>query len=245
MKAWLCRLLKVPPEPALPPGSRESVQVFRAARNYYRLLLLQWGATQVSAVIGIVVSLAFLQGISAGWSEEARFWAKTLEYVGIVAYVVQVPFTLLKVRLDFEMRWYIVTDRSLRIRTGVVHVQEMTLTFMNIQHLTVHQGPLQRLLGLYDLRVRTAGGGAEEESSGQPGSNSSLTHVGHFQGVDNAPAIRDLILERMKKAHDAGLGDSDDIDETEVSETSVGMEEFRGAVAAVRAEATKLREALT
>ena len=40
MRDWLYRVLKVPPEPALPPGSRESVQVFRAAENYYRLLLL-------------------------------------------------------------------------------------------------------------------------------------------------------------------------------------------------------------
>jgi membrane protein YdbS with pleckstrin-like domain len=240
-------MLKVPPEPALPPGSRESVQVFRAARNYYRMLLLQWGGAQVSAVIGVFISLAVLRGISQGWSEQVRFWVQAAEYVGIVLYVVQIPFTFLKVRLDYELRWYIVTDRSLRIRSGVVHVREMTMTFANIQHLAVHQGPLQRLLGLYDLKVRTAGGGGSESDPHQGGSKSSVTHIGHFRGVENAPAIRDLILERMKQARDAGLGDTDDVADSEgLAEQgeAQGLDLFRAAMSEVRAEIVGLRQTL-
>jgi membrane protein YdbS with pleckstrin-like domain len=248
MKAWLCRWLKVPPEPTLPPGSRESAQVFRAALNYYRLLLLRWAGAQVSAVIGIMVSLAFLRGISQGWSEQLRFWVEAAEYAGIAFYVIQVPFTFLMVRLDYELRWYIVTDRSLRIRSGLFHVREMTMTFANIQHLAVHQGPLQRLLGLYDLKVRTAGGGGAEPDPHQQGSNSSATHIGHFHGVDNAPVIRDLILERMKRAHDAGLGDTDDVADSGLAHAAGegdGMDEFRSAMAAVRTETEALHRTLT
>ena len=248
MKAWLCRLLKIPPEPALPPGTRESAQVFRAARNFYRLLLLQWGGAQVSAVIGVLVSLSILRGISQNWSEQIRFWVQTAEYVGIAVYFVQIPFTLLKVRLDYEFRWYIVTDRSLRIRSGVFHIREMTMTFANIQHLAVHQGPLQRLLGLYDLRVRTAGGGGSEQDSHHDGSPASVTHIGHFRGVDNAPAIRDLILKRMKQARDAGLGDADDAPDSPAppeSGRAAALEGFRSAVTEVRAETAALRRTLT
>lgn len=247
MKAWMCRLLKVPPEPALPPGSPDSVQVFRASRNYYRLLLLQWGVAQVFAVMGVLVSLAVLRGVSQGWSDQVKIWVYTAEYVGIALYVVQIPFTFLKVRLDYELRWYIVTDRSLRIRAGVVQVREMTMTFANIQQLSVHQGPLQRLLGLYDLRVRTAGGGGSELEQHQQGSQASVTHLGHFRGVDNAPAIRDLILKRMKKARDAGLGDTDDVAGSgsvrDVKQAD-GMDAFHSAVAAVRTETAALRRTL-
>lgn len=243
MRAWLCRLMKVPAEPALPPGSRESVQVFRAAENFYRLLLLQWGLKQVGAVIGIFVSLSFLRGISQEWSEHLRFWVMAAEFVGIAFYVAQIPFTFLMVRLDYELRWYIVTDRSLRIRSGLFHIREMTMTFANIQHLAVHQGPLQRLLGLADLKVRTAGGGGSEMDPHQQTSKSTVTHIGHFHGVDNAPAIRDLIIERMKEARDAGLGDTDDVTESTRAPGSgemAGLDAFQAAVAEVRAETGSL-----
>ena len=53
------------------------------------------------------------------------------------------PLTFALVRLDYELRWYIVTDRSLRIREGVTSLRESTMTFANIQHIAVRQGPLQ------------------------------------------------------------------------------------------------------
>jgi membrane protein YdbS with pleckstrin-like domain len=238
------RVLKVPPEPALPPGSRESAQVFRAAENYYRLLLLHWGLKQVSAIIGIVVSLSILEGISQGWSDSLRFWVQAAEWMGIAFFVIQIPFTFLMVRLDFELRWYIVTDRSLRIRSGLLHVREMTMTFANIQHLAVHQGPLQRLLGIYDLKVRTAGGGGAESDQSSAGAKSAVTHIGHFHGVANAPAIRDLIVKRMKQACDAGLGDTDDemASEWQASgEASAGLDDFYAALSEVQSEVRALR----
>jgi membrane protein YdbS with pleckstrin-like domain len=246
MKPWLLRVLKVPPEPTLPPGSRESAQVFRAANNFYHLLVVHWVLAQASAVVGIIVSLTVLHGISANWSDNLRLWVNAAEWVGIASYVAQLPFTFLMIRLDYELRWYIVTDRSLRIRSGLVRMREMTMTFANIQHLSVHQGPLQRLLGLYDLRVRTAGGGGAEGDDHQ-GGLASVAHIGLFRGVSNAPAIRDLIVERMKQARDAGLGDTDDRGSHEphpASEPVAAMEAFRAAVAQVRSETALLRQTL-
>jgi membrane protein YdbS with pleckstrin-like domain len=247
MRALLYRLLKVPPEPALPPGSRESVQVFRAGKNYYRLLLARWGIKQVSAVFGIAVSLVFLAHVGQTWSPRIRFWVDAAEWLGVASFLMQIPLTFLMIRLDYELRWYIVTDRSLRIRSGLVHVREMTMTFANIQHLSVHQGPLQRLLGLWDLTVRTAGGGGTEGDGAHHGAVSAVTHIGHFHGVDNAPAIRDLILERMKRARDAGLGDTDDVEATPrlaAAKAEGDLESFRDALAEVRFETGKLRQVL-
>jgi len=239
--------LKVPPEPALPPGSRESVQVFRAAENFYRLLLARWGIKQVSAVIGIVVSLTLLAHVGRNWSPKVQLLVQVAEWLGVASFVMQIPFTFLMVRLDYELRWYIVTDRSLRIRSGLLHVREMTMTFANIQHLSVHQGPLQRLLGLYDLTVRTAGGGGAEGDETHHGAESSVTHIGHFHGVENAPAIRDLILERMKRVRDAGLGDTDDTTsppDGSAKEATDSLKDFRAALAEVLAETGKLRQLL-
>ena len=109
-------------------------------------------------------------------------------------FVVQFLATFVAVRLEYEQHWYIVTDRSLRIRTGLFRVQESTMSFANLQQVQVSQGPLQRLLGLADVQVQSAGGGGAEEH--KPGADASL-HTGIFHSVANAPEIRDLILDRL------------------------------------------------
>lgn len=129
------------------------------------------------------------------------------ELVGIVIYLVQIPITYALARLDYELRWYMVTDRSLRIRSGLATVQESTMSFANIQQVVVTQGPIQRVLGLADVRVQSAGGGGR---SPKEESQSDSLHTGVFQGVDNAAQIRDLILERLRLFRAAGLGDPDD-----------------------------------
>lgn len=130
-----------------------------------------------------------------------------LKILGLTAYLLQLPLTYAVRRLDFEMRWYVVTDRSLRIRTGVWSVQEITMSFANLQQVEVSQGPLQRLLGLADLKVQSAGGG--EVAPGKHGHQDSL-HIGYFHGVDNATEIRDLIQDRLRRFRDSGLGDPEE-----------------------------------
>jgi membrane protein YdbS with pleckstrin-like domain len=128
-----------------------------------------------------------------------------LKLVGFAAYLLQLPLTYAIRRLDFEMRWYVVTDRSLRIRTGVWSVQESTMSFANLQQVEVSQGPLQRLLGLADVKVQSAGG--SDNPHGKPQDD---LHTGHFHGVDNAHEIRDLIQDRLRRFRESGLGDPEE-----------------------------------
>ena len=134
---------------------------------------------------------------------------KFLEFAGIVTYLAQIPFTYALVRLDYELRWYLVTDRSLRIRAGITTVQESTMSFANVQQVVVTQGPLQGLLGLADVRVQSAGGGGGGGDHQQKGGGDSL-HTGVFHGVDNANEIRDLVLERLRQFRESGLGDPEE-----------------------------------
>jgi hypothetical protein len=132
---------------------------------------------------------------------------EVIEVGGILLFLVQLPLTAVATRLEYELHWYIVTDRSLRIRTGLLRLQESTMSFANLQQVEVQQGPLQRLLGLSDLRVQSAGGGSAPTEKG--GERDSL-HTGVFHGVENAGEIRDLILERLRKFRESGIGDPDD-----------------------------------
>ena len=132
-----------------------------------------------------------------------------LKIFGFVLYLVQIPVTYALMRLDYEQRWYVVTDRSLRLRTGIWKVREMTMSFANLQQIAVSQGPLQRLLGLADVRVQSAGGGSAQPGHPTPGQRS--LHTGHFHAVDNAEEIRDLIVERLRRFRETGLGDPDEL----------------------------------
>lgn len=239
LKSILLRFLKVPAQPEPPAGSPGSLRVFRAGRNYLRYKLVLWGIRQIGALIGIVVILSLGAAVPsiplpnklgralerAGFVERSTDpetgrsrpvtigdlpgWLRLLEGVGILILVGQAPIGYALVRIDYEMRWYLVTDRSLRIREGIWAVKEMTMTFANLQNVNVEQGPIQRLLGLADVKVRSAGGGAGAPGPHGEHERESL-HEGYFRGVDNAQEIRDLMLTRLKTYRDAGLGDPDE-----------------------------------
>jgi hypothetical protein len=138
------------------------------------------------------------------------FWPlRVLELLGVLGFVAQLPFTLAALRLDYELRWYIVTDRSLRIRSGIWRLQEMTMSFANIQQVSITRGPIQGFLKISDVRLQSAGGGGGEPHSGHGDS----LHTGVFHGVDNAQEIRDLVLERLRQFRASGLGDPEDAHE--------------------------------
>lgn len=170
------------------------------------------------------------------------FPALTLfEFLGVLIYLAQLPITYALVRLEYEQRWYIVTDRSLRIRSGIVALRESTMSFANLQQVTVTQGPLQRMLGIADVQVRSAGGGSGE--SHEKGSGNDSMHVGIFHGVENAIEIRDLILERLRQFRAAGLGDPDDHRESATSPVQSGGGDTLAAARELLTEAQALREA--
>ena len=236
----LLRLLRVPPPPEWPAGSAGSVRRFRAATGYYRYRVAGWVLKQVGAAWGLVVGFGFLEFLpDFPFSHLLQY----VELLGVTGFVLQLPFTFLLLRLDYHYRWYLVTDRSLRIREGVVQVREQTMSFANVQNLSTEQGPLQRLFGIADLKVRTAGGGGKSE--GEDGDKKKDLHLGYFRGVDDAEGIRDLILGRLRGLKDAGLGDPDEPAEP-VARAETGPEAVPVLAAAcdLLAEARALRSAL-
>jgi uncharacterized membrane protein YdbT with pleckstrin-like domain len=234
LKKFLLRLLKVPPQPDPPAGALESIRVFRAHKNFYWLNVIKWVGTQIAAFAGL-----FLFVLGPGESEG---WRPPLDRIILAGYILQLPVTFLLVGLDYSLRWYIVTDRSLRIREGVQHVREMTMTFANIQHIAIHQGPLQRFLGISDLHVRSAGGGGAEQANRRQGGDSM--HIGYFRGISNAEEVRNLMIERMQRLRDTGLGDPDEHPE----ETGRAQEQENPVLLAAEdllVEARALRQTVT
>jgi uncharacterized membrane protein YdbT with pleckstrin-like domain len=234
------QLLRIPQDPEPPPGDEASTRLFRAAPAFYKYLLLLWTLKSLLALF--IVSAAMI-GPVFGAFVAAKHGNKSgllLLLIPGVVFAIVIAFRLFAlalVRLDFEKRWYVVTDRSLRVREGIVIVREMTVTFANIQNIAVSQGPIQRALGIADLRVDTAGGGAVNAQKHQ-GQN---LHTAWFRGVNNASEVREVIQDRLRHFKDTGLGDHDDRSATAPSSTPAVLAALRD----LDHEARALRETVT
>lgn len=241
LRDWLLKVLRVPRQPTVPAGAT-TIRIFRAAPSYFRYRLALWGLAQLGVVTGLVVGLFFLYNVQQSITQPAViFVVRAAEAIAWITFIVQLPFSLAALRLDFDMRWYILADRSLRIREGVMSLHEKTMTFANIQQITIRQNPLQRLLGIADVQVRSAGGGGSASSGGKHPHIGEGMHEAFFRGVDNAEEIRAAIRDRVRQHRDAGLGDAD-----EVSEVLPSMGEAPALLAAreLHGEILALRRAL-
>ncbi len=208
IKPPLLQLLRAPTEPPdAPIGSSESVKTFRAAPNFLKYQIITWG---LGFAVGLIFEIAFV--VKEHTDQEGTWQAFALGYgiFGITLLVTIVKYFL--IRLDYDMRYYVVTDRSLRIREGALMIHEATFTYANVQNLKIHQGPLERLLGISNLIVETAGGaGGKSESSRGPGAFPHFHgHQGVFRGIKNPAEVRDQILALLKQYRDAGLGDPEE-----------------------------------
>lgn len=199
------RVLRIPGEPEPPPGDEKSTRLFRAAPRYYYYLLVTW-ALRTLVVLLVLLPAEILPLLDSVKGRALHKVPGFLPVIVVTIVVLQRLVSLALLRLDYEKRWYLVTNRSLRVREGVLHIREMTITFANIQNISISQGPIQRLLGLADLRVDTAGGGAQaSEKKGQEN-----FHGVHFRGVNNAEEVRALINTRLRQRRVTGLGDHDE-----------------------------------
>jgi membrane protein YdbS with pleckstrin-like domain len=232
------RLLRIPSDPEPPPGDEASTQIFRAAPNYYKYLMFLWALTTAPLLIQFVVSpFIIIALIHFKVSGAPVFIALVL--LALALHIVTALFHLALVRLNFEKRWYIVTDRSLRIREGVTTVREMTVNFANIQNISISQGPLQRVLAICDLRVDTAGGGGNATT--RHGQNISQNlHTAWFRGIQNANQVRQLIQDRLRHLKDSGLGDHEERGHSSI----IPSPDFLTALRSIHAEAKLLHGSL-
>jgi uncharacterized membrane protein YdbT with pleckstrin-like domain len=235
------RFLRIPPQPEPPPGDEHTTQVFRAAPNYFKYLLALWAIRTGVLVLAFAFGLIAIIVATFVSKRQIGFAMYPLVFVEVAVFaffLVTQLVSLAIVRLDYEKRWYVVTDRSLRVREGILNVQEMTVNFANIQNISISQGPIQRILKIADLKVDTAGGGSVQPQGHHQMRN---LHTAFFRGVSNAGEIRELIQTRLRHLKDSGLGDHEEVAAAQVHGGESGL---IAALREVHSESVKLNAAL-
>jgi membrane protein YdbS with pleckstrin-like domain len=156
----------------------------------YRYLQTLFGF--LNQFIGVGIGVIALVAKFRGWG-----LAIALGLFAIEGFII--GLALVTTRVDFELRHYLVGDRSLRVAQGAWKREEVTLSYANVQNLEVNQGPLERIFGFKSLTISTAGADAT------PGNENS--HLVTMVGLTDADELRALILGMLKQQRDSGLGE--------------------------------------
>ena len=193
LKPVFMPLLKLTEHPPHLPEGSSLVRQLKPSDAWlsFRYLTVLFGLLNQVIGVGVLAVLA-ITGVER--------WGIVIAIALALVELAIVAFSLVVTRVDWEMRHYLVGDRSLRVSLGAITRKEVTVSYANVQNLEVSQGPLERIFGFKTLRLSTAGAGGSQ----QPGEN---LHVIELPGLENADAIRELMLGMLKHEKDAGLGE--------------------------------------
>jgi uncharacterized membrane protein YdbT with pleckstrin-like domain len=173
---------------------KETIEYLRPSLAYleYRKFFFWIGLAVVDLFL-IALWLAMLAAMPLWGVLTAPLWLFVIVAPDIIAYIA--------LHLAYDTTWYVLSDRSMRIRRGIWKIDETTITFENIQNINIVQGPLQRWFGFANLMVSTAGGGSATPHG------SATSHLGLLEGIGDAAELRERILAKSKSS--TGLGDEE------------------------------------
>ncbi|HUF33071.1 MAG TPA: PH domain-containing protein [Acidimicrobiales bacterium] len=136
-------------------------------------------AQATTAVVGLAL-VGVGEAVLAGATEVELPWPPGL--VTAVVAVVAVAVVWWFPRRAYERWTYELAAETLELRRGVVVARYTAIPYFRVQHIDVSRGPVERLLGLSELVVRTA----------------AATTDARIPGVAaaEAEALRDVILDR-------------------------------------------------
>lgn len=248
MAMWLLSIPGPSPRDAFAEGDPD-VRTFHASPRYFKYLvtiqLLVQGLLVLlfGSVIGVLVLALAKKPPPPG----VRVVLLAVLGLIVFVYLFQLAINVLSIRIEYELRWYRLSSRALRIREGSWIVREMTMTFANVQNVSIEQGPLQRYFGISDVKVVSAGGGGGVSGSSEAAFD---MHTAYFRGIEEPEVLRDLVYERQRQSRDAtkqlagrdaGLGDPDEVAHPTASADLAGVAgELRDEARAMRRAAEAL-----
>jgi hypothetical protein len=137
------------------------------------------GSVVMILVIGLVL-IAPILGSGLGLICIPIFLVLLIIYVGIMYWYQS---------LYYKTYYYDVAEDSLVVRKGVWFRNQISFNFSRVQDVYVDQDMFDKLFGLYDVHLATAA--------------MTSAPMAHIDGLneENASEIRDLLLEKIKKAN--------------------------------------------
>lgn len=192
LKPIFLPLLKLELTPPHLPEGTSLVRSLKPSEQWLAYRYLQTLFGFMNQFIGVGIAVIALVA-------KFRSWGLLIALVVFAVEAFFIGLALVTTRVDFELRHYLVGDRSLRVAQGAWKREEVTLSYANVQNIEVNQGPLERIFGFKSLTISTAG------ADSTPGAENS--HLVTMVGLQDADEVRGLILGMLKQQRDSGLGE--------------------------------------
>jgi len=93
---------------------------------------------------------------------------------------------------------FLIQKDGIEIKRGILWKKDITIPYDRVQNVDIDRGPIEELIGIYNLNVFTAGTASEAQAI--------FGAEGYLPGVKNSEKVRDAILERVQESDEDGLG---------------------------------------
>lgn len=125
--------------------SKNYVSVQYIGNTIFFLILL-------GGLFGVYIETAISEDYPTLWYGLLAFWCFWI----ITAFIL--------VKLGYDIRGYVLREKDIIHRKGVLFKSTTTIPFNRVQHCEISQGPIQRMFDLHTLEIFTAGGGKSDLS---------------------------------------------------------------------------------
>jgi putative membrane protein len=108
-----------------------------------------------------------------------------------IIFIIHVVWTVLYQKMYYDRYYYDWSQDTMTIKKGVIDIQQIFLPFEEIQNVFLNQDLLDRIFGIYDIHVSTAG--------------RASVILCHIDGLsrENADKLLPILLAQVKKNRQA------------------------------------------
>jgi membrane protein YdbS with pleckstrin-like domain len=147
---------------------------------------------------GLVTSLIWLYDPMTDYERNILFLVFIILTSVILVFIV---IYNIWIKMYYKRYKYALDEEGILINRGVWWKYKRTIPFPRMQHISIDQGPIEQIYGLYRVNSYTAGTGS---IGGASAGSRATGPEGQILGVRNPVPLKDEILKRVMKSR---LGD--------------------------------------
>jgi membrane protein YdbS with pleckstrin-like domain len=136
----------------LPETSPEDFN--RLDKRYLKIIFIRISVFALILFGGFISFLLFSDEIITGLIMTAIFSGMA----------VVILFSFIISTLGFPKKGYLLRERDISYKTGLIYYKQISVPFNRVQHVEVSQGILAKIFGLSSVKIYTAGGSASDFS---------------------------------------------------------------------------------
>jgi membrane protein YdbS with pleckstrin-like domain len=140
-----------------------------------------WSLKYIAAFIITFLMFYAFEAVTGGWDAFISDFMLQLAFVAIIATFVFFYY----IEMKYKGYYYMLTETELVFRKGIINTIKTVVPFKEIQNLNIEKNALERMLGIANLRIETAGSNITESEIMLP-------------GVENADDLSDMIRRKME-----------------------------------------------